>query len=468
MRVREIGVLLAILLGSAVWQASGLTSLHGWSDDGSLYLRHAENLLAGRPYSSVLHGQTPSVGWTMENYPPGLPLTLAPLLAWRGLDWMAFQWAMWFWYVAALAAVAAAVWRIARPWETVAVLAIMAARFEYSRLASHINSDFPFLLAQALALALIPHTAHASWWRAVAAGLAGGCAYALRGTGLFLVAGGALHSWWRWGRWTRFAAISTLIAVGCMGAQTVLAPGGGAYLQVLRSVSWMTLRRNWIQLPLELGGVVWPAVWLAPPLLLLGVFGLWRLLVDERRPAWFAFAALYLPVVLIWPYSDAPRFLLPLMPLWLLALVRGAGTLARGAWLPGLLVAAALLAQFRAHLDFRRNPPVYGLNDPAALAAYQYLKDSLPAGALIACRKPRTVSLFTGRPSLVYSLRLPPAAVRTDICASGATHLFSAPDVFPDDRRAIAPFLAELKPKPLFTAGPYAVYDLGPICNPRP
>ncbi len=465
MRVREISVVSVILLSAAVWQAAGLTSLHGWSDDGSLYLRHAENLLAGRPYSSVLHAPVRSLPWVLETYPPGLPLLLAPLVAWRGLDWMAFQGMMWFWYVAALAAVAAAVWRIARPWETVAVLGMLAAHFEYSRLASHINSDFPFLLAQALALALVPQGAHASWWRAVAAGLAGGCAYSLRSAGLFLVAGGALHSWWRWGRWTRFAAVSTCLAVGCMAVQSALAPGGGAYLPALRSVTWMTLRRNLIQIPLELTGVVWPAMWMAPPLLLLGMFGLWRLVVDERRPAWFAFAVLYLPVVLVWPYSDPARFLLPLMPLWLLGLVRGAGTLARGPWLPAVLAAAALLTQFRAHLDFQRNPPIYGLNDPAALAAYQYVKDSLPAAAVIACRKPRTVSLFTGRRSLAYNPWLPPAAMRTDLCDSGATHLLSAPDVFPDDRRVLAPFLEELKLNPVFAAAPYAVYDLGPVCR---
>jgi len=467
MRVAEIGVLLVILLASAGWQAAGLSPLHGWSDDGSLYLRHAENLLAGRPYSSVLHAQTISVGWTLEKYPPGLPLTLAPLLAWRGLDWMAFKWMMWFWYVAALAAAAAAVWRIARPWETAAVLSIIAARFEYSRLAGHINSDFPFLLVQALALTLVPAAAHASWWRGIAAGLAGGCASALRSAGLFLVAGCALHSWWRWGRRTRFAAVSTFLAVGCMAVQTGLA-SGGAYLQVFRSISWMTLRRNLIQIPLELSGVVWPAMWMTPLVLLLGTFGLWRLVVDERRPAWLAFAALYLPVILLWPYSDPPRFLLPLMPLWLLALVRGAGTLARGLWLPALLVAAALFTQVQAHLDFQRHPPVHGLNDPAALATYHFVKDSLPDSAVIACRKPRTVSLFTGRRSLAYNADLPPAAMQTDLCASGATHLFSAPDVFPDDRRALAPFLAERKLNPVFAASPYAVYDLGSVCNPRP
>lgn len=59
------------------------------SDDGSVYLQYARNLVEGRPYGEVKYGQTPATETPLPRYPPVLPLLLAPLVHWRGLDYSA-------------------------------------------------------------------------------------------------------------------------------------------------------------------------------------------------------------------------------------------------------------------------------------------------------------------------------------------------------------------------------------------
>ena len=78
-RLWAVGLIL--ILGFAVvwrWIASGAPS----GGDGAQYLAHALALAEGRPYDEIGYLYTPAM-WSVgpPRYPPGLPATLAPLLA---------------------------------------------------------------------------------------------------------------------------------------------------------------------------------------------------------------------------------------------------------------------------------------------------------------------------------------------------------------------------------------------------
>src|SRR5262245_12327656 len=74
-----IGLALALAL-SLTW------SVHPWYDptnDGSMYIATARSLAAGEGYSYL--------GEPFRIRPPGFPVLIAPLLAWRGTDFHALN-----------------------------------------------------------------------------------------------------------------------------------------------------------------------------------------------------------------------------------------------------------------------------------------------------------------------------------------------------------------------------------------
>ncbi len=65
---------------------------HNWGDDFSQYIRHAENIVQGKPYAGGIMLEK----WVVV--PPGFPLLLAPLVKLFGLNFSALKWLnVFFW-----------------------------------------------------------------------------------------------------------------------------------------------------------------------------------------------------------------------------------------------------------------------------------------------------------------------------------------------------------------------------------
>jgi hypothetical protein len=83
-----------LLLTLAAWYGASLRPQHGWSDDGASHIRHAQNILVHRPYEDMRYGQAPAVRAPEPIYPPALPLLLAPLPPFWGVNFSALKAAM--------------------------------------------------------------------------------------------------------------------------------------------------------------------------------------------------------------------------------------------------------------------------------------------------------------------------------------------------------------------------------------
>jgi hypothetical protein len=63
-----------------------------WGDDFALYIRHAQNIAAGRPYSDTGYIYNPAVPiYGPPTYPPIFPLLLAPVYHFAGLNFWAMK-----------------------------------------------------------------------------------------------------------------------------------------------------------------------------------------------------------------------------------------------------------------------------------------------------------------------------------------------------------------------------------------
>ena len=76
----------ALVAGVAVFLVSTLRKGHNWDGDYALYIMHAENIVAGRPYGATPYIFNPLNRIHPAAYPPGLPLLLAPVYRVAGVN----------------------------------------------------------------------------------------------------------------------------------------------------------------------------------------------------------------------------------------------------------------------------------------------------------------------------------------------------------------------------------------------
>lgn len=430
-----------------LFHLSRLSPIHGWSDDGSVYLQYARNLLDGRPYHSVLSGQALSIASPPSRYPPVLPLLLTPIVYWRGLDFLAYKALMLALFLAAAIASAYVLRSFFPPSAAIAASVCMLGSFVLWQQADHINSDFPFLLILCLSFLVSEHWTphrHPLFWKPLLCGLLIALATATRTVGFILIPSLLLYSLWRYRRLTAETLLTCAFALLPLAVLRSLL-GGGAYGGQLTSLfNWVNLRRNLIQYPLaitELSGGGLAAAAILNLLLITGA-----VITLRRGPQrWAAFAVCYGAVLIVWPFSDPVRFLVPLWP-WMMACIFTAlhaplAATGRAHWLVCAVAGAFLAAQLPQYSAFFANSELPALNNPEINSVYEFSRRSLPAESVVAFRKPRTFSLLTGFKSIQFGA-LPADRMGDDLCRSGATHLLAATTIFEDDATFLKPFLA--------------------------
>lgn len=357
---------LALVLGAlAVLYAATMRRSYFFDADTANYLGLAESLLAGDGYRFDGRAHT--------KFPPGIPLVMLPVLAIAGRDFVALHLAVVALSMAALAA-AFAWWRSRgeeTPWLLLALTAGSATWYEYSTGAS--LSEVPYALATLLALVTAERASRAgggSFARSVAFALLVAVAVVLRTSGVALlaaVAATALFRARRDGRDRRGLALALVVGALCLAAWSAWSaasrdpffpddPDGAAtyaatYVDQLllrdphhpdlgrASAADLALRvlANFETQAGHVGEILTNAVWLPSrgvfPAAVAAVVLLAVGLRTELRRAnplagWYALASLGL--LLVWPFDEGRRFLMPLVPVLFTLALQGARVLLHG------------------------------------------------------------------------------------------------------------------------------------------
>jgi hypothetical protein len=437
-------IVLVVTALIGLFHFSRLTPIHGWSDDGSVYLQYARNLIEGRPYHFVLSGQALSVSSPPSRYPPVLPMVLIPIVHWRGLDFFACKVLMLALFIAASVVSIYALRIYFPPIVAIASGFCLLSSYAMWQQADHINSDFLLLLLCGLLFLLLERFgSEGESLRVAAAVVLILLATATRTAGAVLIPAVLIYSIWRHRRITKESWVVCVCAVVIMlGIEGIL--GSQAYSGQAKSLlNWTTFRRNLIQYPLAISELTGGGVVAAVILDLLFVIGA---ALSMRRGAqyWAAFGLVYGGALIFWPFSDPVRFLIPLWP-WIIACILYAlyvplAATGKGQWVVCAAAGMFLFLQAPRYQADEAAGQKVGLNTREVESIYEYSRRSLPTGAVVAFRKPRTFSLLTGIRSIQYGT-LPPERLGDDLCRSGATHIISAWNVFPDDAKYIRPFL---------------------------
>jgi hypothetical protein len=424
------------LAAFVVWLAAMfpffLLALHhrGWappthSGDYAQYLSHARALVEGRPYGDIGYLWHPAASLLgPPTYPPGLPLTIAPIVAIDGVHSVLLRLLM----LASIAGFAyLAFRRLARemePWQA-AVGAGFTAFVVEASLAALVPISDPGFMVLLWAMILAVDAAQPWTWRRIALVTALGFAtMAYRLPGIVIVPALGLFAIATWRAHGGRALVPAAIWAAAVLAVLIVDPsrlsygsGVGARIADVSELRMMFDAYRFAVFEAELYPFAtdrWNDV---HHLVATGVvlIGLVPLISRMRRSFLVILALAYVALLAVAPFSE-PRYLWPLLPLVAASLASGlqrtVAYLGR-AWpmLPPRTVAAALIAviavgAFRQELATKAPTSLAGADE---LALYTWLRSANERAPMrVAFENPRVVTLETRVPAMGFAARSAP------------------------------------------------------------
>lgn len=412
----------ALMLAIGAFQLSTIREGHDWGADFAQYVQHARNLVEGRPYAATGYVYNPATASTGPRaYPPMFPLLLAPVVAATvpELNLTAMKVECVVFLLVALVLVERVLRSFARPWLRYAVVAMIGFSPWVWDFKDQVLSDLPFLAAVYAALLAMQRLERddrgerVRYGTAVAVGALAFVATATRTVGLTLVLGFGLIELVRHRRPTPELLVAGFVyAVGFV-LQSRFLPPEASYTDQLRNDPMVVVRN--VGVYTRALSVLWAnGYWLTPRAILTALtIGLaaceWFRRVRRGPTVLEGFLFCYLGIVLAWPSEQGTRFLLPTLPLFFgYALVglehwgeRLLGGAARRAWLPAAFVLAAAITDVARYTTLDFGPLANGVSTASARELFLFIRARTEPGDVIAFRKARAISLFTGRPAVV-------------------------------------------------------------------
>lgn len=458
------GLVVALI---ALGYAAGLTgTVTDISEESASALLLAKALASGHGYRAIWMPGNP----TVIGIPCGLPLLLAPVVAWRGLDLWAIQLVMTAIAVAALVVVGRLL-SVVGAHTPILTLTAAALLPSVVAAADQVNVALPSLACSALALygierwRAVPHDQRWLW----VSGTATGVAVLLHpiGTALWLAAvlrliGGAPAIRSTAARWRRAIAFTA-----CAAAVPAIARWCGvpvAWPTIIGASAWEGVPLRIVQGAEALGRMVMPS-WraglttdvVAGGMLLLALAG-WTM--RARRQA----SALEIAVVcyLVWwgaSQASQPQLLVAVAPFVVYYVIEGAGGIGswcrRWAWgaravrTAGLAAAAIWLgvnALLSAEILLaKRSGHFLSADDRHFVAAHLWAAEHLPTAVVVASDRPAVSAFISHRYAVGWpSERATHVAVREDVAVPdrwrlmttfGSTRLYEVVRVPPDISR---------------------------------
>jgi hypothetical protein len=436
-RAATLLVVFALLAIFALIHFSRLDKGHGWGDDFAAYIMQARSLATGRIRETydrlAFFFDHSTVFIAPAVYPWGFPLVLAPVYGLFGLNILTLKSVVLVFLLGTLVVVFLLYRLGLRTLQSALAVTILAISPTFLNAGTQILSDLPFMFF-CLSTLLVTRccvigrrTLGPPWFSAALLGLCLFASYFTRSIGFVLLPtllAAQLYSMSRAPKTQSKAEtwFVDLLPYGVFFAGLILsrltlptAPVELAYFDLAPSSLIASISRGlpvyfhaagtfFIGLPQSVG--VGAAI--------LAGFGM----CVRFREDWIylLFSALYLGVLLIWPfYAGNIRYLYPVLPFYIYFAFMGARFLSLihppgfRAFRPPLdyALALAVIVYFAYLLPPFRWPdftaePRQGPFGPAAQQAYGYILANVPEDAVIQANKPRVLMLLTGKQGVVY------------------------------------------------------------------
>jgi len=420
-------LLIAILILSIALGSSHLTRGQDWGDDFAAYIMQAKSIVQGnmpefiQRNSFTINTSTENIGAVA--YPWGYPLIIAPVYAIAGLDLSALKLPTLLFYAGFLVCLFILMRRKLDRGKSLLIVALFAFNPTYLQFLDHILSDIPFLFFSTLALLWMDfceddHRAAFAW----ALGPVIFMAFFIRVTGIFLLLVFSCvqviqiirhrNDLDLIRRTIRLMLIVWLVfgALGLISA-LVFPAGSESYISELASFSAGTFLDNlssYFQVFGSFFGTDAVSALIYYFAFVFFVLGLW---IRKKRDAIFIiYFFIVVASLIIWPYFQGIRLILPLLPLFLYFAIQGLSfTVEHLTWKRyefgkvvfygfGLVIVLSFFttSTVHAYTNIRNDRQVSGPFDKYSIQTYDFIKNETPADSVIIFFKPRLLHLMTG------------------------------------------------------------------------
>ena len=483
---------LLLVAGIALFYGLTLREGHAWGDDFSQYLLHARNIAEGRNYNDIHFIRNPLHFIAPQAYPPLVPLVLAPVYHFFGLDLTAMKLAQLACFCLSLLVMGRLFGRSLSTLCVLAVVALFALNPYVSNEKDIIQSEYLFLLFSFLSLLLMELHYHRGTAGAIPGmglllGVTMYLAYGTREIGVVLLLTLVCYEIVALRRltWTVLVAVAVFLVLALLQKDLMtaapihpelharlaaMAAGEGRkeveHISIFRfdpvHIARQVLRYGESIKDFWPGG--YPASWVAALLVtLLAVIGYARRLW-LRISALEIYTAGYLAVILLFGGFQGIRYLLPVLPLYLYYAFAGMQFSAKclDRRFAVVLFAVILFCAGDVYLrEYRKQDfsvVVGGISTPDAVAMFDYINTTTGPGDIIVFRKPRVMALLTNRDSSVYPPNYNPPLLLRYLDVLGADYVVTGR--FEMDDRTLKPVIGEYPNRfePVFSSGDFTVY----------
>ena len=424
-RLLLIIVLIAIILGTSI-----LTRGHIWGDDFASYVMQAQSILNGRTdefverNSFTIFESSSQIGPVA--YPWGYPLILTPAYALKGNHPLALKLPGVLFYAGFLLCLYLLLNQRLTRTESLLVTGLFAVNPLLLGFLDYIGSDIPFLFFSTLTLWLMLRDGNKGSKEFVAIGCAAAFAFFIRTTGVLLLV--SFFAWqaiefWRTRRESSWKnSLGNLALTGITFAAlwivfTLLFPSGGeayfAQYRGFRIENAITLMDAYFKVFIQFFGQhpIWKFIYYG--LVVFFLIGVWN---RRKEDTLFIFFFVFWMIVLItWPSWQGPRFIFPLLPIFIYFAFQGMKFVISKLPAPSIQIGQSIVYGFwslvatiflvnstlNAYANLQAGRAINGPYDPFSKEVYQYIKDETPEDSVVVFFKPRAMRLMTDRDSFL-------------------------------------------------------------------
>ena len=428
MRVHAVLVILIVV--SLVLGASTLTRGQEWGDDFASYIMQARSILNGSTREFVQHNaftifeSSNQIGPVA--YPWGYPLILTPVYFLKGISPLALKLPGLFLYAGFLICLYLLTRKGLTPAESLLLVSLFAFNPLLIGFLDQILSDIPLLFFSTLALLLMTDDKQNSLHFALI-GITIFVAFFVRTTGILLLLSLiAFELCTAWKERTDQSAIQKharklIVVCAAFGVLWILATllfpkGGEAYLAQYQDFDLRTsfgFIYGYFQVFRLFFGdsLLWQILYYV--VFIFFLIGVW--VKPKEETLFILFFFIWMILLVTWPLWQGPRFIFPLLPLFIFFVFEGMkfllGKLPENYAQPGrwsfygfwALIAGIFLftSSANAYANLKNNRAINGPFDPYSREVYEYIKQKTPADSVIVFFKPRVMRLMTDHDTLM-------------------------------------------------------------------
>ncbi|HJQ14872.1 MAG TPA: glycosyltransferase family 39 protein [Anaerolineales bacterium] len=423
--VLAVTILISLIIG-----ASTLTRGHQWGDDFAWYIVQAKSVLDGTTdefmVQSAFTNQQSTTHLGPLAYPWGYPLILAPVYAVKGISPLALKLPGLFFYAGFLVCLYLLMKSRLTEIESLLIVSLFAFNPLLLQFLDQILSDIPFLFFSTLSLLLMTRENKENILDYIGIGAAIFFTTFLRVTGVLLLGCFLVVEFFRFlnHRKDRTTAIQTIkgslivcfVFVLLWITNLLLFPSGGEsyfsqYAGLIETAK--TFLPGYFNVFSFFFGdtQAWKYLYyLLFPFFLLGVWHRWK-----HELTLVLFFVLWMLVHITYPYWQGPRYIFPLLPIFIYFVFQGTRFFMErlpesyrltGQWVFygfWILIAGIFLmrSSMNAYANLQNNRAINGPFDPYSTEIYDYIKGQTPSESVVVFFKPRVMVMMTGHPAIM-------------------------------------------------------------------